>query len=288
MVSGPRLPEPWPTGPMTDGWRHGWRIADRYAVERELGRGGMATVHAAHDVAHDRLVAVKVLREDIASLVNARRFTREIHITAATHHPHILSLARLGRGGGTPLLRDALRGGRDAARQARAPGARVAGPRIARRGDRPHRGAARLRRAAGAQPCRPPAAGLGLRRAVRPSHIARRARPGACGGGTRAARVESTRRAPSAPRARRPGRRAGRPGVARAAPPIRLARSRSTSCSRKAGCISPSATAQPRRGNSTRRSTRCRRRSPRSSSRCPRRRRWPHDGTTRRPRGENG
>ena len=67
-------------------------LADRYAVEREIGAGGMATVYLAQDLKHDRQVAVKVLRPDLAAAMGADRFLREIKIAAQLHHPHILPL----------------------------------------------------------------------------------------------------------------------------------------------------------------------------------------------------
>jgi len=67
-------------------------LADRYAIEREIGAGGMATVYLARDLKHDRQVAVKVLRPDLAAAMGAERFLREIKIAARLHHPHILQL----------------------------------------------------------------------------------------------------------------------------------------------------------------------------------------------------
>ena len=67
-------------------------LSDRYTVERELGRGGMATVYLAEDVKHRRKVAVKVLRPEIASALGAERFVREIEIAANLSHPLILPL----------------------------------------------------------------------------------------------------------------------------------------------------------------------------------------------------
>src|SRR5882724_7685162 len=67
-------------------------LADRYALERELGRGGMAVVFLARDPRHDRAVAIKVLRHEIAAALGADRFLREIQIAARLHHPHILPL----------------------------------------------------------------------------------------------------------------------------------------------------------------------------------------------------
>src|SRR5215208_1265681 len=67
-------------------------IADRYRVERELGSGGMATVYLAYDLKHDRRVAVKVLRPELAAVIGADRFLAEIKTTANLQHPHILPL----------------------------------------------------------------------------------------------------------------------------------------------------------------------------------------------------
>jgi len=67
-------------------------LSDRYSIERELGAGGMATVYLAHDVKHDRKVAVKVLRPELAAVLGAERFLNEIKVTANLQHPHILPL----------------------------------------------------------------------------------------------------------------------------------------------------------------------------------------------------
>ena len=67
-------------------------LADRYTIERELGRGGMATVYLAGDVKHRRTVAIKVLRPELASLLGPDRFLREVEIAARLNHPHILAL----------------------------------------------------------------------------------------------------------------------------------------------------------------------------------------------------
>lgn len=67
-------------------------LAGRYDVLRELGLGGMATVYLAHDVRHDRRVAIKVLREQVAATVGAERFLEEIRLTASLQHPHTLPL----------------------------------------------------------------------------------------------------------------------------------------------------------------------------------------------------
>ena len=67
-------------------------LTGRYAIERELARGGMATVFLARDLKHDRRVAIKVLREEVAAAVGAERFLEEIRVTARLQHPHILPL----------------------------------------------------------------------------------------------------------------------------------------------------------------------------------------------------
>ncbi len=68
------------------------RLGDRYSIEREIGRGGMATVYLADDLKHRRKVAVKVLRPDLAASMDAERFIREISTVARLSHPHILPL----------------------------------------------------------------------------------------------------------------------------------------------------------------------------------------------------
>ena len=67
-------------------------LAERYVIERELGRGGMATVYLARDLKHERQVAVKVLRPELAAALGPERFLQEIKIAANLHHPHILPL----------------------------------------------------------------------------------------------------------------------------------------------------------------------------------------------------
>ena len=67
-------------------------VADRYRIERELGAGGMATVYLAHDLKHDRQVALKVLKPDLAAALGHERFLKEITTTANLRHPHILPL----------------------------------------------------------------------------------------------------------------------------------------------------------------------------------------------------
>ena len=79
--------------------RLGASLADRYRIERELGAGGMATVYLAQDLKHDRKVAVKVLRPELAAALGPERFLREITITARLDHPHILPLLDSGQAG---------------------------------------------------------------------------------------------------------------------------------------------------------------------------------------------
>jgi serine/threonine protein kinase/Flp pilus assembly protein TadD len=67
-------------------------FADKYEIERELGRGGMATVYLAHDRKHDRAVALKVLHPELSSALGPDRFLREIKVAARLNHPHILPL----------------------------------------------------------------------------------------------------------------------------------------------------------------------------------------------------
>ncbi len=67
-------------------------LADRYSIERELGQGGMATVYLAQDLKHDRKVALKVLKPELAAVLGAERFVVEIKTTASLSHPHILPL----------------------------------------------------------------------------------------------------------------------------------------------------------------------------------------------------
>ena len=75
-------------------------LAERYALERELGQGGMATVYLADDVRHRRKVAVKVLRPELAATLGPERFFREIEVAARLQHPHILPLHDSGEAGG--------------------------------------------------------------------------------------------------------------------------------------------------------------------------------------------
>jgi serine/threonine protein kinase len=74
-------------------------FADRYRIERQVGEGGMATVYLAFDLKHDRRVALKVLRPELAAVLGAERFIQEIKTTANLQHPHILPLFDSGRAG---------------------------------------------------------------------------------------------------------------------------------------------------------------------------------------------
>ena len=75
-------------------------LADRYVVERELGRGGMATVYLAEEKKHGRKVAIKVLRPELTAALGTERFLREIGIAARLAHPHIVPLIDSGEAGG--------------------------------------------------------------------------------------------------------------------------------------------------------------------------------------------
>jgi serine/threonine-protein kinase len=78
-------------------------LSDRYVIERELGSGGMAVVYLAQDLKHHRQVAIKVLRPEVAGVIGAARFLREIQIAAQLTHPRVV---RSGRW--TAVLCDAL------------------------------------------------------------------------------------------------------------------------------------------------------------------------------------
>uniref|UniRef100_UPI003983A0AA protein kinase domain-containing protein n=1 Tax=Gemmatimonas sp. TaxID=1962908 RepID=UPI003983A0AA len=71
-------------------------LSNRYTVTRELGAGGMATVYLAHDLKHERDVAVKVLHPDLGAALGGERFLSEIRTTARLQHPHILPLLDSG------------------------------------------------------------------------------------------------------------------------------------------------------------------------------------------------
>ena len=75
-------------------------LADRYRIEREIGRGGMAKVYLAEDLRHERKVAVKVLRPELGVTLGADRFLHEIKLTAKLNHPHILPVYDSGEAGG--------------------------------------------------------------------------------------------------------------------------------------------------------------------------------------------
>jgi len=85
---------------MTEQTRLEAAVGDRYRVERELGRGGMATVYLAEDLKHQRQVALKVLRPELAALLGPERFLNEIRITAGLDHPHIVTLLDSGASDG--------------------------------------------------------------------------------------------------------------------------------------------------------------------------------------------
>jgi serine/threonine-protein kinase len=75
-------------------------LADRYRIERELGRGGMATVYLAHDLRQERLVALKAIHPEVTVTLGPERFLREIKLTANLRHPHILPLFDSGEAAG--------------------------------------------------------------------------------------------------------------------------------------------------------------------------------------------
>jgi len=75
-------------------------LAGRYRIERVLGEGGMATVYLAHDEKHDRKVAVKVMRPELAATLGADRFLREVQVAAKLSHPHILPMHDSGEADG--------------------------------------------------------------------------------------------------------------------------------------------------------------------------------------------
>jgi len=75
-------------------------LANRYVIESELGEGGMATVYLAHDTKHNRKVALKVMKPELAAMIGAERFLKEIEVTANLQHPHILPLHDSGEAQG--------------------------------------------------------------------------------------------------------------------------------------------------------------------------------------------
>ena len=98
--SGRRILSTFRTSVTTETSRLSAALAGRYAIEREIGAGGMATVYLARDVRHDRDVALKVLRPELAAVLGAERFLHEIHISAHLDHPHILTLIDSGESDG--------------------------------------------------------------------------------------------------------------------------------------------------------------------------------------------
>src|SRR3954469_11127739 len=103
LTQAPRSPSPFqpPGSPMgvPDSLRTA--LGDRYRLERELGQGGMATGYLAEDLKHRRQVAIKVLRPELAAVIGAERFLREIQTIATLQHPHILGLIDSGEVNGT-------------------------------------------------------------------------------------------------------------------------------------------------------------------------------------------
>ena len=100
-------------------------LSDRYRIERELGRGGMATVYLAHDLRHERPVALKVLHPELAASARRRAVPARDQArrpAAASPHPHRATTPGERRGGGMPLVHHAVRRGRVAPRPARARG----------------------------------------------------------------------------------------------------------------------------------------------------------------------
>ncbi|HEX5386194.1 MAG TPA: protein kinase [Gemmatimonadales bacterium] len=79
-------------------------LDERYAIERELGRGGMSTVFLAHDRKHGRPVALKVFRPQVAEVLGVARFVREVQLAARLTHPHIVPLHDSGEVGGVPYF----------------------------------------------------------------------------------------------------------------------------------------------------------------------------------------
>ncbi|MBA3890610.1 MAG: protein kinase, partial [Gemmatimonadaceae bacterium] len=89
-----------PHSPPAIGVRLASALGDRYVVEQEIGSGGMAIVFGARDVRHQRRVAIKVLRPELAAAFGEARFLREIHLAAGLQHPHILPIYDSGAGDG--------------------------------------------------------------------------------------------------------------------------------------------------------------------------------------------
>ena len=98
MCVGTPFPDLWPTMAV-DELRQA--LSNRYTIERELGRGGMATVYLATDAKVDRRVAIKVLHPELAAAVGGERFHREIHIATRLTHPNVLPVYDSGEANGT-------------------------------------------------------------------------------------------------------------------------------------------------------------------------------------------
>ncbi len=75
-------------------------LKDRYTLDREIGRGGMATVYLARDVRHDRKVALKALNPELGAVIGVERFLAEIKVTANLQHPNLLPLFDSGESDG--------------------------------------------------------------------------------------------------------------------------------------------------------------------------------------------
>ena len=119
-------------------------LTDSYRLDRELGQGGMATVYLAHDLKHDRDVALKVLRPELAAVLGRERFLTEIRLTAKLDHPHILTLIDSGESDGflwyvLPYIRgESLRDRLTRDKQLGLDAALAITERIAKRGRLPH------------------------------------------------------------------------------------------------------------------------------------------------------
>jgi len=100
FLEAPASPTPVPPDSAALADRLAEALAGRYSIERELARGGMAMVYVARDLRHDRRVAIKVWREDLATAIGAERFLGEIRVTASLQHPHILPLFDSGTADG--------------------------------------------------------------------------------------------------------------------------------------------------------------------------------------------
>jgi len=79
-------------------------LSERYVIEREIGRGGMATVFLARDLRHDRRVALKVLDPELGAVLGSDRFLTEIRTTANLQHPNLLPLFDSGTAAGSSTM----------------------------------------------------------------------------------------------------------------------------------------------------------------------------------------